>query len=338
MEKIKKTLQACDRVVNGIEDETLSTTSALLQCSKIARLLNDEEAMIWLQYEYGGYPRNDEGKVPKDAWNLAYKSGRGYMKEGKRYIFTELASELEEKLTAQQHAIGNFTTNGASVSGDLALLAMSNLTASVQNSTASLVREVSTSQKRLASLRAKYYEYALKKQIELSFSNVVTDVFQQYREKVDNAFSSLSKETILKLKAIEGKLESKNPELYSQALTTCRRLFESTAEELFRKYYPDFSDKMYKTKSGKEIDVHGNNYKNKLSAVIEMLEDKSTSKTLIGSNICYLLDWIDNLVNLQCKGVHSEITKETAEKCILQTYMCLGDILNMQIDNGGRGV
>ena len=313
MEKIEKTLQACDRVVNGIEDETLSTTSALLQCSKIVRLLNDEEAMIWLQYEYGGYPRNDEGKVPKDAWNLAYKSGRGYMDEGKRYIFTELASELEEKLTAQQNAIGNFTTNGASVSGDLALLAMSNLTASVQNSTASLVREVSTSQKRLASLRAKYYEYALKKQIELSFSNVVTDVFQQYREKVDNAFSSLSKETILKLKAIEGKLESKNPELYSQVLTTCRRLFEST-------------------------DVHGNNYKNKLSAVIEMLEDKSTSKTLIGSNICYLLDWIDNLVNLQCKGVHSEITKETAEKCILQTYMCLGDILNMQINNGGRGV
>ena len=69
MEKIEKTLQACDRVVNGIEDETLSTTSALLQCSKIVRLLNDEEAMIWLQYEYGGYPRNDEGKVPKDAWN-----------------------------------------------------------------------------------------------------------------------------------------------------------------------------------------------------------------------------------------------------------------------------
>lgn len=87
---------------------------------------------------------------------------------------------------------------------------------------------------------------------------------------------------------------------------------------------------MYRTKSGKEIDVSGDHYKNKLSAVIEKLEKKSTSKTIVGSNIIYLLDWIDNLSDLQCKGVHSDITKQDAEKCIIQTYICLGDILNLQ--------
>ena len=86
------------------------------------------------------------------------------------------------------------------------------------------------------------------------------------------------------------------------------------------------------TKSGKEIDVSGDHYKNKLSAVIEILEDKSSTKTLIGRDIVYLLDWISNLIDLQCKGVHSNITREHAERCILQTYMCLGDILNMQND------
>lgn len=115
-------------------------------------------------------------------------------------------------------------------------------------------------------------------------------------------------------------------------------MFESIAEELFRKYYPNFTDKVYKTKSSKEIDVHGSNYKNKLSAVIEMLEDRSTSKTLVGSNILYLLDWIDNLVNLQCKGVHSEITEEEAAKCIIHTYMCLGDILSMKIDSEEKSI
>lgn len=69
---------------------------------------------------------------------------------------------------------------------------------------------------------------------------------------------------------------------------------------------------------------------NKLSAVIEKLEGKSMKKTLVGSNVIYLLDWIDNLSNLQCEGVHSDITKEDAERCILQTYMCLGDILTSQ--------
>lgn len=146
-----------------------------------------------------------------------------------------------------------------------------------------------------------------------------------YREKVDLAFSALSKETLLKLQAIEGRLDSGNPEMYSQALTTCRRLFESVAVELFAIYFPN-----YKTKSGKEIDVSGDHYKNKFSAIIEKLEDKSTKKTLVGSNVIYLLDWIDNLINLQCKGVHSNITKEDAERCILQTYMCLGGVLTLQ--------
>ena len=54
MTKMEKALIACEKVVEGIEDETISTSSAMLQCSKIARLTNDEESLIWLQYEYGG--------------------------------------------------------------------------------------------------------------------------------------------------------------------------------------------------------------------------------------------------------------------------------------------
>ena len=330
LNKIEKALEACEKVIDGIEDSTITTESALLQCSKIARLTNDEENLIWLQYEYGGYPKNNDGRVISDAWNIAYKKGRGYQKDGKLYIFTELASELEEKITAQQKAVGNFTTNGASVSGELALLAMDRLTTNVHRSTITMVADVAIAQKRLASLKAQYYEYALKKHIELNFGNVATDVFARYREQVDLAFSELSKETLLKLQAIEGKINSGNPEMYSQALTTCRRLFESTAVELFSKHFPDYKDTVYKTKSGAEIDVSGNHYKNKLSAVIEKLEDKSMKKTLVGSNVIYLLDWIDNLSNLQCEGVHSDITKEDAERCILQTYMCLGDVLTLQ--------
>ena len=241
MNKIEKALEACEKVIDGIEDSTITTESALLQCSKIARLTNDEENLIWLQYEYGGYPKNNDGRVISDAWNIAYKKGRGYQKDGKLYIFTELASELEEKITAQQKAVGNFTTNGASVSGELALLAMDRLTTNVHRSTITMVADVAIAQKRLASLKAQYYEYALKKHIELNFGNVATDVFARYREQVDLAFSELSKETLLKLQAIEGKINSGNPEMYSQALTTCRRLFESTAVELFSKqYFPLF--------------------------------------------------------------------------------------------------
>lgn len=76
--------------------------------------------------------------------------------------------------------------------------------------------------------------------------------------------------------------------------------------------------------------MSGDHFKNKLSAVIEILENKSAVKSIVGSNIIYLLDWIDNLNDLQCKGVHSDISKQDAMRCIIQTYICLGDILNLQ--------
>ena len=330
MTKTENALVACEKVLNGIEDNTITVTSALLLCLKIARLLNDTDAIIWLQYEYGGYPRNQDGRIQKEAWQIAWKKGRGYIEDGKQFVFSEIASELEEKIAAQRSAVNNFTTQGASVSGEWAAVAMSKLTMTVSSLTGALVRQIAAAEKHLAILKSKYYDYALEKQIEISFGNVATTIFSEYRARVENEFSKLSREILLKLQAIEDKIGSDNPELYSQALTTCRRLFEETAKELFEKYFPGYEEKKYKTKSGKEIDVSGEHYKNKLSAVIEKLEDKSPSKSMVGSNVIYLLDWMDNLTDLQCKGVHHEVTRQDATRCIIQTYICLGDILSLQ--------
>jgi len=330
MKQIEQAVATCERVLEGIESASISTSSALLQCLRIARLLNDIDAIIWLQYEYGGYPRDVKGYVLQDAWEIGYKNGRGFLQDGKKVIFSSLASELEEAIISKQNAINNFSTQGASVSGELALLAMNNLTASVAHSTEALVADISESRKNLSILQSKYYDYTLRKYIELTFGNVAQDVFSTYRERVDNYFTKLSSETLLKLNAIEDKINSDNPELFSQALTTCRRLFENTSTELFNKYFPEYSDKKYVTKSGKEIDISGDHYINKLSAVIEVLQDKSVSNSVTGSNMQYTLDWIKNLNDLQCKGVHSDISKQEAIQCIIHTYICLGDVLNLQ--------
>jgi hypothetical protein len=330
MDKIEKALNTCKNVLDGIECDSISVASSLLQCLRIARLLNDTESIIWLQYEYGGYPRDKEGYIEKSAFEIGYNNGRGYLHEGEKKIFLTLAAELEEKIEGQRNAVNNFTTQGVSVSGELALLAMNNLTGSVAQSTSKLVENIALDKKRLSILKSKYYDYALRKSIELNFGNVANDVFYSYREKVDNYFSELSNETIIKLQAIEDKINSNNPELYSQALTTCRRLFENTATELFNKYFANYSEKKYKTKSGKEIDISGDHYINKLSAVIEKLQNKSVSNCIEGSSIIYTIDWINNLNNLQCKGVHSNITKQDAMQCIIHTYISLGDILSLQ--------
>lgn len=175
MTKTEKALEACEKVLNGIEDNAITVTSALLLCLKIARLLNDTDAIIWLQYEYGGYPRNQDGHIQQDAWRIAWKKGRGYVEDGKELVFSEIASELEEKIVAQRSAVNNFTTQGTSVSGEWAAIAMDKLTMTVSNSTGALVRQIALSEKRLSILKSKYYDFALEKQIEISLLTLRND-------------------------------------------------------------------------------------------------------------------------------------------------------------------
>lgn len=329
--KRMQALDACEKVINGIEDGDISTSAALLLCKKIARLVNDIEGQEWLSYEYGGYPTDQEGFITTSAWKLAVNHGRSFLiKDNEQRIFTDLAAELEEAIASIRIALSNYTTSGFSVSGEHALISTERMTLRVSQNTNNLLQANRINEKRLSILKAQYYDYAAKWQIDLQFGRTAKKVFEEYQEKVSKFYADLSTTTLQKLSAIEDLMEDGNPERYSQVLTSCRRLWEDTAKMLFEEALPDYKQKMYKTKSGREIDVSGNHYNNKLSAVIETLQEKAAKTTLAGSETIYLIDWMEQINKLQNAGVHSEITREQAMQCIIHTYIALGDILKLK--------
>lgn len=325
-------LEACEKVINGIEDGVITTSSALLLCKKIARLVNDLKGQEWLTYEYGGYPRTDDGYITNSAWNSAVQHGRSYIDKSNKqqYIFTELASEFEAAISSSKIALNNYSTEGFSVSGEQALLATDRMTTRVSQGTNGLLQSLRNNEKRLSILKSEYYDYAVKWQIDLQFGKTAKKVFEEYQENVSLFFSNLSTTTLQKLSAIEDLMEDGNPERYSQVLTSCRRLWEDTAKQLFIELLPDHKEKTFKTKSGKEIDVSGDHYNNKLSAIIETLQGKAAKNTLVGSEIIYLIDWMEQINSLQSSGVHSDVTREQAMQCIIHTYIALGDILKLR--------
>ncbi len=334
-DKRKQALEACDKVINGIEDGTIAVSSSVLLCRKIARLVNDIEEQEWLSYEYGGYPRGDDGRILSDAWQTAANHGRSYKRQnddGKQItvIFPELCSELEASIESNKKAISNFSTQGYSVSGQLALLATNDMTKAVAVYTSRLLNQIKTEERQLSILKSQYYNYALRWQIELQFGNTAQTVFEEYQEKVDGFYSSLPTATLQKLNAIEDLMEDGNPERYAQVLTSCRRLWSDTAKVLFDQVLPNYDNQKFRTKSGKEIDITGDHINNKLSAVIETLQPKAAKNTLVGSEAVYLVDWIEQINSLQNAGVHSDITREQAMQCIIHTYIALGDILSLK--------
>ncbi len=328
-------LEACEKVINGIEDGVISVSSALLLCKKIARLVNDQEGLEWLDYEHGGYPRDKYGLIKNHAWEIGAKHGRHYQAKGKNgkqenFIFIELCNELEASIDSEKKAIGNYTTQGYSVSGEIALLATDRMALRVAQGTNELLDSIKISERRLAILKAQYYDYAVRWQIELQFGNTAQSVFEEYQTKVDSYFTLMPTSTLQKLNAIEDLMEDGNPERYAQVLTSCRRLWSETAKQLFEEVLLNYTEKTFKTKSGKDIDVSGDHDNNKLSAVIETLQSKAAKNTLVGSETIYLIDWMEQINSRQSAGVHSEVTREEAMQCIIHTYITLGDILSLK--------
>lgn len=328
-------LEACEKVINGIEDGCIAVSSALLLCKKIARLVNDQEGIEWLSYEHGGYPRDKNGLIKHQAWQIGSKHGRYYQdsaKDGTKrdLIFTELCTELEASIDSDKRAINNYTTQGYSASGNYAPLATNNMTNAVFMGTNDLRKSIKISERRLSILKSQYYDYAVKWQIELQFGKTAQAVFAEYQSKVDGYFTSMPTSTLQKLNAIEDLMEDGNPERYAQVLTSCRRLWSETAKQLFEEVLPHYTEKTYKTKLGKDIDISGDHNNNKLSAVIETLQSKAAKNTLVGSETIYLVDWMEQINSRQSAGVHSEVTREEAMQCIIHTYITLGDILSLK--------
>ena len=333
--KREQALEACDKVINGIEDGTISVLSSLLLCKKIARLVNDLEGQEWLSYEYGGYPNEGKG-IPHRAWKIAAEHGRKYCinDDGKKMevVFTELCAELEVGVESDKKAISNYSTQGFSVSGEDALHVTTRMTNSVTMSINSLRQNIRETERKLSVLKSQYYDYAVKWQIDLRFGNTAKNVFAEYQERVDQHYSLLPTITLQKLNAIEDLMEDGNPERYAQVLTSCRRLWSDTAKVLFDEVLPNYSAKVFKTKSGKDIDITGDHDNNKLSAVIETLQSKASNNTLVGSETIYLVDWMEQVNRRQSAGVHSAVTREQDMQCIIHTYIALGDILSLKAE------
>ena len=79
MDKIEKALEACEKVIDGVEDNTITTESALLLCTKIARLTNDEENMIRTCFGLKEFAsQTDEDTEGKSISNIDYTDLVGY--------------------------------------------------------------------------------------------------------------------------------------------------------------------------------------------------------------------------------------------------------------------
>jgi hypothetical protein len=304
IDKLSTTAQAIQlskEILDDIEINNLPISQILFKTTRLARILHDTDAQLWLYFLQNGYP------IEFDSKQLG--------KYAKYYSFTFTFSDVNnQQYSCSLPFIENFKDEFSFTSFINAdkegneFLAAANLS---RNITHYYHLEKSA-----------LHNYVTGVFISLSIGDIAGDIFQEARVTVDNFINeTCSKDTAEKLLAINDRLKENNQEAYSQALLSCRRILESVADSIF-----PAQNTPYTSLDGKQRDVGPNNYINRILAYIEQNSTKKTNSSLIIANLEHLAARLDALNNESQKGVHDNVTIEESRLTIIQMYLIIAEV------------
>jgi hypothetical protein len=172
------------------------------------------------------------------------------------------------------------------------------------------------------------HDYVSRRHYELKFSDVAQDVFSTVRETVDSEVGSVVPEAVQKFNAVHENLRSDNPEDWSNAVHSCRRILQELADTIF----PSQTESRF-VKEGKkerEIRLGPDHYINRLISFVEDNSSSSRFEELVGSHLHFLGDRLDAIFRAAQKGSHNSVSREDANRYVVYTYMIVGDILALR--------
>jgi hypothetical protein len=316
-------------ILKDIELSQLPLTNIALKASRLARLLNDFKMLRIFEYEVSGYPTTPDG-VKAEVWDLAQIAGRVFVdtepfKKPAKRIFLDSIDSLEDTVRTTEAALAAARDPETPAPPRKFL----NTELAPGNSIERALR-LGASQRaaqRLASRRNLIYQYVQRKYYELKFSGIADDIFSRTRERVDAIIGSAIPDSVKRFTAVYDNLQSDNPEDWSNAVHSCRRILIDVADLVF----PATKDtrEMVVDKKTRTVRLGPENYVNRIIAFVDGRSSSDRFNEIVGSHIRFIGDRLDAIVSAANKGTHNKVLREEAERCVVFTYLLIGDILNL---------
>lgn len=317
-------------LLNAMEVEKISADIVLMRAKRVARLLGDEDAEQWLDFETTGYPPDIHTSLLGQCLRYARKSGR-ISQDDTYYTHSFVELESRVQITAE------FLKGAApkAFSGTVENFTVANATERVYNTQLKQFgkyRSVHTKEAALvAGIRAAIHAYIADALRALEFGDVAESIFDQLRAEVDDFVLYRAPRAAEKLNAIAGRMAEGGPEEYAEALTSCRRLLLSLADDLFPAQTTD-----YVGSDGKARKVGVDQYKNRLAAFIDVRVKSEGTRTLLDAELEHLCARLNAGYDKTNKGVHADVTLEEARLTIIQAYVFIAELARLSKMEGNN--
>lgn len=303
------------------ENKSLSVTNLLRRCARIAELLELDD-ILWINNELKGYPDDD---VPPYR-SIEVKCH--YSRIGKLLPVISMIRERrdlfykkwKEKIAIRTSSVTLelWTKGGHSIE-------LRRKTIFGMDVTEVAVIQAEQTWEILHRIVDKIREFVSRISIDLKFGGRVESIFSESRKFVDRKLSEICPSVLSDLETTyEKAIQSDSPLEWSQVAFACRQILQDFTDSIYIvDYLPEGETSPTKKQTLKKV---------RFILMAKLASSKRAERKLIESQIKYLIDYITKLNVIIQKNIHPEkykVQKEDAHRCIIYTYLIIGDVLRL---------
>ena len=323
MGKKEEALMLAKQLRNNLFNSDKDLSNLLLGCKTVCRYLDILDENKWIEYERNGYTHleNNEDIDEKSLPEYRFVNFIFYSLDGQQVLPDDI--KLRQVLSIHPILIGSVEFENTKQISTFSSAAIDKINRFLPNNPVYKAIVPSNQLTKIEQgIRNCISEFLDTIILKLEFGEIPEQIFETIRNEVDNKMIELCPDAINKLISIYDNLKNKNPEYYSYVASSCRRIIKDLADVLFpAKKEPTIIDE-------KEIRLDENRFINRIH---QGLKERNNSKTTNDFNkdmLNYVMNFLISIQRYASKGDHSNFTKLDSIRCVIYTYLVLGDILH----------
>lgn len=177
----------------------------------------------------------------------------------------------------------------------------------------------------LARTKSRLWEFLTETEYELSFGEATGETFDRLRSFVDKQLTTISPPALEQFQAAYRRLKDGGDEDRAHALTSCRRVLKTLADEL----YPARLEPVTGA-DGKTRTLNDGMFVNRLLQYVVETLGKHENGAVVQAALEDVAARLDALNALASKGVHADVTTYEVDTCVVQTYLVVADVLRIR--------
>jgi hypothetical protein len=309
-------LRLVQSALDDADDPATLASVALRKAVRIARLRDDWEAVWWLrlqtlnpseqQTEYDELKRELLAYIPVDDWDATsrrvYNKWEALRARSDGMLQVTGLAELEIKIaeiTKGLDALGDAPTDLRT-----ALIELRTVVVRVRDAVASYLGVVET---------------------QLLAGRVQADVFERNLRFIEAELARIAPQALDQFAAANQRRSEGDAEALTHALTSCRRVLSTVADAL----YPATGETVVGI-DGRPREMTADKVINRLSQFAVESAPRSASRDLVVEQVRALGKRLGDLISLNSKGVHADVTSNEVDLAITHTYAVVGDLLRLR--------